>query len=107
MIVLGENKKFAAALIAPDFVFLKSWCAANEIPYSTNVEMVQNPDVLRRFDEEIKKYNALFGDYEQIKRWQLVTEEWSQSSGFLSPTLRSNEMCWESFMPERIEKLFS
>ncbi len=107
MIVLGENKKFAAALIAPDFVFLKSWCAANEIPYSTNVEMVQNPDVLRRFDEEIKKYNALFGDYEQIKRWQLVTEEWSQSSGFLSPTLKIKRNVLGEFYAERIEKLFS
>ena len=69
--------------------------------------MVQNPDVLRRFDEEIKKYNALFGDYEQIKRWQLVTEEWSQSSGFLSPTLKIKRNVLGEFYAERIEKLFS
>ena len=107
MIVLGENKKFAAALIAPDFVFLRSWCVANDIPYSTNVEMVQNPSVLKRFEEEIKKYNALFGDFEQVKRWQLVTEEWTQSSGFLSPTLKIKRNVLGEFYAEKIEKLFS
>jgi len=107
MIVLGENKKFAAALIAPDFVFLKSWCAANDIPYSTNAEMVQNPNVLKRFEEEIKKYNAFFGDFEQVKRWQLVTEDWTQTSGFLSPTLKIKRNVLGEFYAEKIEKLFS
>lgn len=107
MIVLGENKKFAAALIAPDFVFLKSWCAANDIPYSTNAEMIQNPNVLKRFEEEIKKYNAFFGDFEQVKRWQLVTEDWTQTSGFLSPTLKIKRNVLGEFYAEKIEKLFS
>lgn len=106
MIVLGENKKFAAALISPDFVYLKSWCAANNIPYTTNAEMIHNPDVLKRYEEEIKKYNAFFGDFEQVKRWQLVPEEWTQPSGFLSPTLKIKRNVLEEFYAERIEKLF-
>lgn len=107
MIVLGENKKFAAALISPDFVYLKSWCGRHNIPYTSNAEIVTNPKVLKRYQDEVKKYNALFGDFEQVKRWQLVGEEWTQPGGFLSPTLKIKRNVIEEHYAERIEKLFS
>jgi len=107
MIVLGENKKFAAALISPDFVYLKSWCGIHHIHYTTNAEMVENPQVLKRFQDEVKKYNAFFGDFEQVKRWQLVGEEWTQPGGFLSPTLKIKRSVLEAHYADRIEKLFS
>jgi long-chain acyl-CoA synthetase len=106
MIVLGENKKFAAALISPDFVYLKSWCSIRNIPYTSNAEIIKDKEVLKRFDEEIKKYNTHFGDYEKIKRWQLVPEEWTQPGGFLSPTLKIKRNVIEGHYAERIEKLF-
>lgn len=107
MIVLGENKKFAAALISPDFTYLKSWCGLHKIPYTNNAEMVENPNVLKRFQEEVKKYNQFFGDYEQVKKYQLVPEEWTQQDGFLSPTLKIKRNVLEKHYAERIEKLFA
>jgi long-chain acyl-CoA synthetase len=107
MIVVGENKKFAAALISPDFVYLKSWCGKHKIEYTSNKEMIEHPVVVKRFAEEVKKYNQLFGDYEQIKRYQLVAEEWTPQNGFLSPTLKLKRNIIEAFYAERIEKLFS
>lgn len=106
MIVVGENKKFAAALIAPDFVYLKSWCALHQVPVGTNQEIIENAVVLKRFAEEVKKYNHYFGDYEQIKKWQLVAEEWSQPGGQLSPTLKIKRNVIEAEYAERIAKLF-
>lgn len=107
MIVVGENKKFAAALISPDFVYLKSWCQKHGVTPGTNAEMIANPVVLKRYQEEVKKYNAFFGDFEQVKRWQLVPEEWTQPGGFLSPTLKIKRNVIEDFYAERIEKLFA
>ncbi len=107
MIVLGENQKFAAALISPDFVYLKSWCGANNLPYTIASEMIQNKEVLKRYEEEIKKYNALFGDFEQVKRWQLVDEEWTQPNGFLSATLKIRRNVLEDHYAEKIAKLFT
>jgi len=107
MIVLGENKKFAAALLSPDFVYLKSWCLKHKIKYSSNAEMIEHPMVLKRFQEEIKHYNHLFGDFEQIKRYQLVPDEWTQPRGFLSPTLKIKRNVIEEYYAEKIEKIFS
>ena len=106
MIVLGENKKFAAALISPDFIYLKSWCAKHKINYTTNAEMIEHPIVTKRFQEEVKHYNQLFGDFEQIKRYQLVPDEWTQQANFLSPSLKIKRNVIESFYAEKIEKIF-
>lgn len=106
MIVLGENKKFAAALISPDFVYLKSWCGKHKIPFTTNAEMIEHPVIMKRYQEEVKKYNQYFGDFEQIKRYQLVPDEWTQPAGFLSPTLKIKRNVIEEYYAEKIEKLF-
>lgn len=106
LIVLGENKKFAAALVLPDFAYLKSWCEKHNIPYTSNEDIIKHPQVSARILKEIKKYNQFFGDYEQIRKYQLVADEWSQNNGFLSPTLKIKRKVLEKFYKDKIEKLF-
>ncbi|MDR3652143.1 MAG: long-chain fatty acid--CoA ligase [Paludibacter sp.] len=106
MIVLGENKKFAAALISPDFVYLKSWCVKHKITCISNLEIIENEIIIKRFQEEVKHYNQFFGDYEKIKRYQLVPDEWTAADGYLSPTLKIKRSVIEEFYADRIEKLF-
>lgn len=107
MIVLGENKKFAAALISPDFIYLQSWCKKHKIQAKTAQEMVSHPDVVKRYKAEIEKYNKFFGDWEQVKRFELVAEEWTQHNGFLSPTLKIKRKEIEGYYGAAIENLFS
>jgi long-chain acyl-CoA synthetase len=106
MIVLGENKQFAAALISPDFAFLKSWCKKHKIEYTTNQEMTEHPLVVKRLQVEVKHYNHYFGDFEQVKRYLLVPDEWTQPIGFLSPTLKIKRNVIEAYYADKIEKLF-
>ncbi|MDR1581930.1 MAG: long-chain fatty acid--CoA ligase [Prevotellaceae bacterium] len=104
--VTGENKKFAAALIVPDFQYLKSWCETNNITYSTNREMIDNADVNKKIREEIKLYNSFFGDYEQIKCYKLIADEWNVNNGTLSPTLKIKRQIIVERYADVIEKLF-
>jgi long-chain acyl-CoA synthetase len=106
IVVLGENRKFAAALIVPDFQYLKSWCEANNISYTTNSGMIINDDVHKIIREEIRNYNSFFGDYEQIKRYQLIADEWTVGNGVLSPTLKIKRKIIAERYAGVIEKLF-
>jgi long-chain acyl-CoA synthetase len=106
MIVVGENKKFAAALISPDFVYLKSWCKQHKLHCTTSQEMIENPVVTKRFYEEVKHYNQFFGDFEKIKKYELVADEWTAAEGFLSPTLKIKRNVIEDHYAEMVEKLF-
>ncbi len=107
MIVVGENKKFAAAIMTPDFVYLKSWAKLHHVEAATNEELVKHPVVQKRYSEEVKKYNHNFGDFEQVKRWILVPDEWTQPNGMLSPTLKIKRNVIGERYKEQIEKLFS
>ncbi len=88
IIVLGENQKFAGALIVPDFTFLKSYCGVKEIPFTTNAEIILLPRIRKRFKVEVDKYNATLGETEKIKSWDLLDLEWTSESGELTPTLK-------------------
>ena len=106
MVVFGENQKFAAALIVPDFVYLKSWCGIRDIEYTTPAEIIKNETVVKRYQEEVKKYNQFFGSYEQIKKYELISDEWSQQGGQLSPTLKVKRNVIEKEYAQKVAKLF-
>lgn len=88
IMVLGENQKFAAALIVPDFVFLNSWATKKQIAYTSNKEMIDHLLVKKRIETEVKKYNHCFGATEQIRRYELVGEEFTIEGGELTPSLK-------------------
>lgn len=86
--VTGENQKYAAALITPDFEYLKAWCKIKNIPYTTNTEMVENPLIKKRYLKEIDQSNQRLGSTEQVKRIALLGEEWTIAGGELTPSLK-------------------
>ena len=107
IVVVGENQKFAAALIHPDFAFLKDWCKAHNIPYTTNDEMIQNEEVKKRYDKEVKKLNEGLGEVERVKKYQLIADEWTIGNGMLTPTLKVKRKVVMQRYGEQIDKLFA
>jgi long-chain acyl-CoA synthetase len=88
LMVIGENQKFAAALVVPDFPHLRSWCAIKEIPYTTDAEMITLPRIKKRFQQEMDKFNRFFGATEQLKRFELIDHEWTIDTGELTASLK-------------------
>ena len=88
IMVVGENQKFAAALIVPNFDHLKTWCEENHIEFTNNTEVVKNKKVNDRYRKEVDTYNKHFGDYEKIKRFELLDHEWTIDDGEITPSLK-------------------
>ena len=86
--VIGENQKFASAIISPNFGFLHDWCSHHKLQFRDNAELIELPEVLERYNREVREVNKSLGEFEQIKRFRLVTEEWTPATGELSPTLK-------------------
>ena len=106
MVVVGENQKFAAALIIPDFAFLKNWCKKHKIDFTTPAEMIKVKEIRDRFAVEIKKINENFGDVEKIKKYTLIADEWTVANGMLTPTLKIKRKVVMQKYKEQIDKLF-
>ena len=86
--IIGDNEKFASALISPNFEFLHDWCSQRKIHFRDNEELVQKTEVTAQYQKEVAAINKTLGVHEEIKRFRLVCEEWTPQSGELSPTLK-------------------
>ncbi len=107
MMVVGENQKFAAALVVPDFSHLKSWCKIKEIEYTSDAEMIVDQRVKSRLMKVIEQYNKGFGATEQIKKVEFMPAEWSTATGELTPTLKLRRAVIQEKYKKQIEKLFA
>ena len=87
IMVVGENRKFPAALIVPAFEALKSWCAKKGIAYTRPEEMIKNEQVIDKYSRIIATLGADFGKWEQVKRFALLANEFSIDGGELTPKL--------------------
>ncbi len=88
IMVIGENEKFASALVSPDFNHLHYWATKHKLHYRDNEELVNFPEVIKRYQREINGINKNLSDTEKIKRFRIVCSEWTPSTGELSPTLK-------------------
>lgn len=88
LMVIGENEKFASALISPDFNHLHFWASKHKLHYRDNEELVRIPDVIKRYQKEVNAINKQLSETEKIKRFRLVCSEWTPNTGELSPTLK-------------------
>ncbi|MFT3682460.1 MAG: long-chain fatty acid--CoA ligase [Ferruginibacter sp.] len=88
MMVVGAEQKFVGALIVPSIPNLKEWMRQKNIPFVTNEDAINNPEVLKLYRELIDSFNKFFNHVEQIKRFELLPCEWTIESGELTPTLK-------------------
>jgi long-chain acyl-CoA synthetase len=85
--VIGEGHKFPAALIIPAFEAVKGWCERKGIPYTNHKDMLSNERVKQKFQVEVDKTNADLAQYEKIKEFRLLPDEWTIDKGELTPKL--------------------
>ena len=89
IMVIGDGQKMPAAFIQPNFEFVKEWAKLHEISLgNSNLEIVSNPKLIERIQEEVTELNKKFGSWEQIKRFELTPDVWSIDGGHLTPTMK-------------------
>jgi long-chain acyl-CoA synthetase len=88
MMVVGAEQKYVGALIVPSFPNLQEWMRAKNIPYTTNLDAINNPKVLELYQELIHSFNIFFNQVEQVKKFELLANEWTVDTGELTPTLK-------------------
>ncbi|MEH3114091.1 AMP-dependent synthetase/ligase [Pedobacter terrae] len=106
IMVLGENRKFPSALIVPNFETLRNWAGRKGLTFNSNEEMIDNEQVLTKYNEVIETANVGFGKWEQVKRFALLPKEWSIDGGELTPKLSLKRKVITEKNNEIIEKIY-
>lgn len=104
--VVGEFKKFAGALIVPEFDYLKTWAEENEVAAENNQELVGHPEVVKQYRSIVKAFNNGLGDYERIQKFKLLENEWSIDTGELTASLKVRRKVVAEKYKEVIESIF-
>lgn len=107
VLVVGENKNYPAALIVPSIMGLQDWCRHKDIPYTTDAEMLQKPEIIEKFQKEIDNLNKYFGKWEQVKRFKILTKQWTVESGELTPTMKLKRKVIHQKFAKEIESLYA
>ncbi|GAA0871887.1 AMP-dependent synthetase/ligase [Gangjinia marincola] len=90
IMVVGEGEKMPAALIQPNWEFVKEWSERKDKKYHTMTmeEMCADEKLHQRFQREVDTHNQNFGKWEKVKKFELTPEVWSIEEGHLTPTMK-------------------
>ena len=89
IMVIGDGQKMPAAFIQPSFDFIKEWAKIHNVAIgTTNEEIISNPQVIDRIQQEVDKINEKFGNWEKIKKFELTPDLWTIPAGHLTPTMK-------------------
>ena len=108
IMVVGENQKFPAAFIVPNFSYIREWIKVQkiEITDTSNKAICESKIVITKINEEVSVFNKGYGNWEQIKKVALFDTEFSVEGGELTPTLKLKRKIILEKHKEKFEKMY-
>ena len=109
IMVVGEGQKFPAALIVPNFNACLDWAKVNDssLLNVTREEFINHSKIKQLIADEIDKLNSNFGNWEQIKKFILLPNEFTIETGELTPTLKMKRKVIAKKYEKEINEIYS
>ena len=86
--LVGDRHKFVCVLISPNFAALEEWARNHGIQQQSRAELVTDSRVVALYAEIVREVNGTLANFETLKRFRIVAEEWTQESGELTPSMK-------------------
>ncbi|HVU45645.1 MAG TPA: long-chain fatty acid--CoA ligase [Terracidiphilus sp.] len=86
--LVGDKHKFISALISPNFAALEDWARKQGIEAGSRAELVADSRVIALYGELVSEINSGLANFETLKRFRVVAEEWTQETGELTPSMK-------------------
>ncbi len=86
--LVGDRHKFISALIAPNFAALEEWARHRGVEAQSREDLVADTRVVAHYGELVREVNAGLANFETIKRFRIVAEEWTLENGHLTPSMK-------------------
>lgn len=107
VMVVGSEKKFVGALMVPSFPNLQEWCRANNVAFTSPAEIIRNEKVIDMYKDLVESFNKYFNHVEQIKKFELLPNEWSVETGEMTPKLSLKRKVVMEKYRDAIERIYS
>ena len=107
VVVIGNGRKFPAALIVPDWRQLESYAELKGLNLRTRAEFCQSLRIVDLFERQIAERTQELAQFEKIKRIALIDQELTVESGELTPTLKVKRRVVDEKYREVIDRLYA
>jgi long-chain acyl-CoA synthetase len=87
-VLVGNGRKFASALIVPNFEMLESYAKHKGLDLSTPAEFCASPKIKDLFERQVAAHTAGLAQYETVKKIALLENELTVDGGELTPTMK-------------------
>ena len=104
--LIGDKRKYITALIVPTFENLEAWAKKQSIQFYGKEDLVRHPDVIALYQGIIDKRQKDLGQVEQIKKFTLLPNEFSQESGEITPTMKIKRKVVQEKYGDFIENMY-
>ena len=107
VVLVGNDRKFPAALIVPDFEQLQSFAKSENLGLKSPKDFIENENILRLFEKEVEKHCAELSNYEKVKKIALLKDELTVEGGELTPTLKIKRRVVDEKYRGVIDKIYA
>jgi long-chain acyl-CoA synthetase len=104
--VVGDERKFVVALLVPNAVTIAAKAAEEGMKFASNVEMASHAWVRSLIDSEVRRLTSHLAQYESIKRFALLPEDFTFDNGSLTFTLKLKRRIVEQHYRKIIDELY-
>ncbi|MCS6873675.1 MAG: long-chain fatty acid--CoA ligase [Pyrinomonadaceae bacterium] len=106
VVLVGNERKFPAALIVPNFDALRSYAKEHGIKAKTNQELCNNSQIVSFMKSEVDTLTSDLSQYEKVKKIALLENEFTVEGGELTPTLKIKRRVIEEKYKEVIDEIY-
>ena len=108
VMVIGESRKFPAALIVPNYAnLLESSKHFSSLAKLSRIEFLNSAEVKRQIESELHRINQNFGNWEQIKKFAIISNEMTVETGELTPTLKMKRKIILQKYEKEVEQIYN
>jgi long-chain acyl-CoA synthetase len=87
-VLVGDRHKFISVLLSPNFAALEEWVRHHGIEAKDRAELVADSRVVALYAEIVREVNGSLANFESLKRFRVVADEWTQETGELTPSMK-------------------
>jgi len=104
--VFADGRKFASAVLAPEFAALEEWAQARAMSYVSRQQLIDHPKVQTLYEGIVAEVNKNLAQFETIKNFALVADEFNIADGQLTASWKMRRRAIEERYRTRIEALY-
>lgn len=106
VVLVGNGRKFPAALIVPVWEHIESYARLKGIEEKNRSELCRHPRIIDLFERQIERLTPSLAKYEKVKRIALMEKEFTIEGGELTPTMKIKRRVIDQKYGDVIERLY-